>query len=176
MQPDIRLTFIVEQYFFKQVRVAKPTTAQRDYYDGRKGFHCKNYLYVHDGTGMVVNVHGGERGADNDNILLNRSMFKRRINQYVAFGDYVLCDGAWRHEGLPFLTRFTDREYLTAGEMAFNYVLSEKRVICENYYGRLHNLFPILNHFKLRVDKLDVFVRALSLMTNVHIQHQSPLR
>ena len=149
---------------------------QRDYYDGRKKCHCKNYLYVHTGDGLAVYVYGGERGAINDVTLYQNSEFARNINQYVAFGNWVLCDGAWRHVGSPLLTRFTDRRYLTAAEMVFNYTLSDKRVICENYYGRMHNLFPILDYFKLRIDKLDVWVRALTILTNIHIQHQSPLR
>ena len=107
---------------------------------------------------------------------MRNSDFGQKINQYVDYGHYVLCDGAWRHEGSPYLCRFTDRTHYTAAEMAFNYALSEKRVICENYYGRMHKLFPILDYFNLRTDKLDVFVRALAALTNIHIQHQSPLR
>ena len=60
--------------------------------------------------------------------------------------------------------------------MAFNYVISEKRVLCKNYYGRMHALFPILNYFRQRLDKLDVWFRALSHLTNVHMLHQAPLR
>ena len=161
---------------YTQIRIQKPSVSQRDYYDGRKKFHCKSYLYVHDGDGKSVYIHGGERGATNDQTLLSQSSFGRNINRFVENGNYVLCDGAWRNEGAPYLCRFTDRESLTAAEMTFNYILSEKRVICENYYGRMHAIFPILNHFQQRLSKLDVWVRALSFLTNIHIQHQSPLR
>ena len=131
---------------------------------------------LHDGTGIVVYIHGGERGAGSDIVLLRNSDFHQRINQYVEYGHHVVCDGAWRNEGAPYLTRFTDRNWLTAAEMAFNYVLSDKRVICENWYGRMHLLFPILDIFTLSLDKLDVYVRGLSILTNIHVQHQSPLR
>ena len=150
--------------------------SQRDYYNGHKKFHCLSYLFVHDGTGKAVYIHGGERGATTDVMLLRGSSFGRKINQYVDVGDWVLCDGAWRHEGSPYLCRFTDRTYLTAAEMAFNFVIADKRVICENYYGRLHTLFPILNLWRLRLDKLDVWVRSLSILTNIHIENIAPLR
>ena len=150
--------------------------SQRDYYDGRKGFHCKSYLFLHDGEGRAVYIHGGERGATNDATLLAKSSFGRNVHRYIGNEDYVICDGAWRNEGAPYLCRFTDRTCLTAAEMAFNYVLAEKRVLCENYYGRMHALFPILNHYRQRLDKLDVWVRAPSFLTNVHIDHQSRLR
>ena len=149
---------------------------QREYYDGRKKFHCKNYLFLHDSEGSAVYIHGGERGATDDVTLLRRSSFGRNVNEYIEYGDYVICDGAWKNEGPPFLCRFTNRANLTAAELAFNYVLSEKRVICENFYARLHSLFPLLNRWTQRLDKLDVYVRALSYLTNVHIQNHSPLR
>ena len=144
----------------------KPKIAQREYYDGRKKFHCKNYLCLHDGTGSSVYIHGGERGSTEDVTLLRRSSFRSNLHQYVEIGDYVFCDGAWKNEGPPFSCRFTDRANLTAAELAFNHALSEKRIICENYYGRLHLLFPILVNFYQRLDKLDVWVRALSHLTN----------
>ena len=131
---------------------------------------------MHDGNGTAVYIHGGERGACDDLTLYRRSDFGKNIDRFVGFGHWVLCDGAWRYVGAPLLTRFTDRDYLTAAEMAFNYVLSDKRVLAENWYSRMHNLFPILNHFKYRLDKLDVWVRALAALTNIHIKHQSPLR
>ena len=159
-----------------QIQIQKPTRSQRDYYDGRKGFHCQSYLFLHDGSGKAVYIHGGEREATNDTTLLARSSFGRNVNRYIGNGDYVICDGAWRNEGAPFLCRFTDRTYLTAPEMAFNYRISEKRVLCENHYGRLHTLFPVLNYFRQKLDKLDVWVRASSFLTNVHIAHQAPLR
>ena len=159
-----------------QIKIPKPKIAQREYYDGRKGYHCKNYLYLHTGDGTAVYIHGGERGATDDVTLLRRSSFGRNIDRYVDFGDYVICDGAWKNCGPPFLCRFTNRVNFTAAELAFNYVLSEKRVICENYHGRLHLLFPILHYFTHRLDKLDVWIRGLSHLTNIHIQQQSPLR
>ena len=170
--------FFLDNYnlIYIQIRIPKPGKAQSEYYDGRKKYHCKNYLYLHNGDGLAVYIHGGERGATEDITLLRRSSFYRNRDQYVDHGDYVLCDGAWKNEGSPFLCRFTDRRNLTALELAFNYVLSEKRVICENYYGRMHTLFPILDLFKQRLNKLDVWVRALSYLTNIHIDLQSPLR
>ena len=182
---DIKLCFITYFLFFCktknfeiniQIQIPKQRISQRDYYDGRKGYHCKNYLFVHDGSGKAIYIHGGERGALNDITLLRGSSFGRNIDQYVAFGDYVLCDGAWRNEGPPYLCRFTDRNTLSTIQLAYNYVLSDKRVICENYYGRMHGLFPILNYFQQRIDKLDIYVRAIAVLTNIHLKYQSPLR
>ena len=96
---------------------------------------------VHDGKGKCVYIHGGEVGKTPDITLLRNSTFGRNINSFVEDGDWVLCDGAWRFEGAPYLCRFTDRVDFSAAEIAYNYVFSEKRVICENYYSRL--LFPI---------------------------------
>ena len=121
-------------------------------------------------------IPDGEREATNDATLLTRSSFGRNVNRYVGNGDYVICDGAWRSEGAPFSCRFTNTTCLTTPEMAFNYIISEKRALCENYYGRMHTLFPMLNHFRQRLDKLDVCVRALSFLTIVHTAHQAPLR
>lgn len=131
---------------------------------------------VHDGNGICVYIHGGERGAWDDLTLLRNSTFHRRINQYVEHGHWVLCDGAWRNVGAPYLCKFTDRVWLTAAEMAFNYSLADVRVQCENWYGRMHLLFPILDLFMLGLDKLDVYVRGLAILTNINIQYQSPLR
>ena len=68
--------------------------------------------------------------------MYRKSDFRDGINEFVEFGDHVLCDGAWRHEGAPLLTRFTDTDYYTAAELAFNYVLSERlfvRIIMGDY-------------------------------------------
>ena len=139
--------------------------------------HCMNWLTLHDGNGKCCYVHGGEPGRINDIELLRRSEFYQNINDYICIDtDAVLCDGTWMHEGEPFLTRFHGTEYLTYPELAFNLSLSECRVICENYYCKLHQLWPILNLWKYRLDKLNIFFRACVLMTNIIIEHQSPLR
>ena len=74
-------------------------------------------------------------------------------------GDYVICDGAWKNVGPPFLARFTNRANFTAAKSAFNHVSSEKRVICENYHGRQHSLLPTLDYFTQRLDKLEVWIQ-----------------
>ena len=136
--------------------------SQRDFYDGRNEFYCQSCLFLHDGFGKAVYIYGGEKGATNDATLFARISFGRNVYRHVENGDFVICDVAWRNEGAPFLCSFTDETCLTAPEKAFNYIISEKRVLCENCYGRMHALFPMLNYFRQSLDKLDVRVRASS--------------
>lgn len=151
---------------------------QREYYDGRKGYHCVNYLFIHDGNGCAIYIHGGVPGRHNDIYLLHNSSFYQSQHYHVSTNSnhFILADGAWRHEGLPFLCGFTDRHTFTAYEMVFNYLLAERRVLAENFYGRMHALWPIINYWTHRIDKLDPKVRALAWFTNVHLKYQSPLR
>jgi len=151
---------------------------QREYYDNRKKMHCKNYLILHDGNGIAKYIHGGVPGRYNDITLWRDSSLYRQAPLFVAPNNWILCDGAWRNEGPPLLCGFTDRPngMLNALELVFNYLHSEARVISENYYGRLHMLWPILNYWTLRLDKLDTWMIALAFLTNVHCTYQSPLR
>ena len=137
--------------------------------------HCKNYLFIHIGDGQCAYIHG-ESGRVNDIALLHGSNFYRNLSNHIKFGDGILCDAAWRFEGCPFVTRFTDCDHLSVYQTIFNYMLAEKRVLAENYYSRLHGLWPMLNLWSHRLDKLDIYVMALSLITNIHIVEQSPLR
>eukprot|EP01083_Nonionella_stella_P090831 253821_1 len=161
-----------------QVSVCKPSYQQREFYDGRVKTHCVNYLYLHESDGTAAYVSKGKPGRKNDINLLNTSSFYLQIDRYIdiARGHGILCDGIWRHEAAPFITRFCERDDLSIGEIIFNYYQSEKRVIAENYYGRLHKLWDILKTFALANSKLDIFVHALSIATNKHIRFQSPLR
>ena len=167
-----RIPYIMDGH---EVPIQKPAQ-QRLYYDGRKKKHVCNFLMLHDGNGVCRYVHGAIQGSHNDITLLRDSDFFTNLDFVIDFNHFILCDGAWRYEGAPFLCSYTDRTFYTVLETVFNFLHAEARVICENYYGRLHLLFPILDYWTLRLDKLNVWIRALCYLTNVHITHQSPLR
>ena len=128
---DASIFFVIDLH----LRIQNPTVSQRDYYDGKKAFHCKSHSFSHDGEGRAVYIHGGETGATNDATLLARISFGKNVTRYVAIEDYVICHGAWRNEGAPYLCRFADRTCFTAAEMTFNYILSVNRVVCATFCG-----------------------------------------
>merc|ERR1719242_1157490 len=113
-----------------EIRV-HPPTQQREYYDGRKGYHCVNFLFLHDGNGEAIYIHGGIPGRENDITLLRGSSFYQNIHLNTSMHqEHVwLADGAWKDTGLPFLTGFTDRIALNVFETVFNYLHAERRVL-----------------------------------------------
>ena len=160
------------------MEIPKPPISQREWYDGRKKAHVTNNLCVHNGYGNVVYTHCDEPGIINDITLLRRSNFYQNIGDFIdiARGDVVVCDGIWRHEGLPFLCRFCEIEDLSGEQTIFNWSHSEVRIISENYYSRMHGIFPMIDNYRFSKDKWNIWFRVFCLWTNVYNNNISPLR
>eukprot|EP01084_Bolivina_argentea_P144233 253121_1 len=96
---------------------------------------------------------------------------------YIRDGHYMLGDGIFRFFEPPMLTRYCNRAVLSIEQEAYNYTHSECRVLIENVIGRVKVLFPVLlKPWQLERTKLNQFLPAMFIKTNIITIYQSPFR
>ena len=134
-------------------------------------------LFIHDGDGKVCNLTGPQPGSRNDiNAWYDSDVYKNQ-HKYLMHGHNIIADLMYYHCGEPLLCRYAYQEHYSLREIAFNKNLSNVRVISENWYAALKNYFALFsNVYKMKLSNFGIHVRSFSIITNIIITKQNPLR
>ena len=158
------------------IRINRPKYGQRTWYNGHKKYHTADFQCVHDGTGRVHHVSGPSPGSYNDIQQSKKSIFFTQTQNYLEPNHMIAADLAYYYVGYPYLTKIHFQESYSLQERMYNDYHAKIRVISENYYCRFKTIWPIFEHYTLKLDHIGFIFRAFIIITNVVITRQDPLR
>ena len=134
------------------------------------------FLCFVDGHGECRVCIGPECGRKNDIQIWFNSVYADNITALIDDNDNILFDGIYRYVDDHFITPFPGRLEPESVERIYNKLHCGARVIVENYFGLLKQLWPIFGlKYGFRKNRIGIFFRCCIILTNIIIRHQSPL-
>jgi hypothetical protein len=143
---------IVDATVQKRPQPAGPIPNGKEYFSGKHHIHCLKSQVIISRAGVAVHIVAGVPGAKHD-----FQLFREHLSSLEEFIDlhrdepcHILADkGYIGHVDSETVHLVTPHKpaaghYLTQEQIQENYVLSQHRVLVENYFGRLSVKFHIL--------------------------------
>ena len=167
----------------------QPTTKPNVGFKGAKlMFSGKHYSYgyktqcLHAMNGICVRFDSPFYGAQHDFDIFNSTLPNFTFLLRKSDPEYynIMADlgyvGDVSIQGVKLITPFKNTDNITAEELKMNRLISSKRIICENYYGRLKGKFKIMrDKFTLSKQQFVDYVGMCIALTNFHVM-KYPLR
>jgi len=126
----------------------KPVRGQRSWYSGHKKTHCFKGLMITTPAGIMVGF-GPFNGSTHDSACADIVGLDQLLTQDFSFPDgvpfLIFLDPAFRI-GNAMITPIRRRRGMTEEEQEFNRVMCRERIAVEWGFGKLKNIFRMLNN------------------------------
>lgn len=168
--------------------INNPHITNDPYYSGKHKFHCAKVQGFVSPTGLLIHFSRCFPGKIHDFQVFKDSGLKKLIleennNCQRIFKENctVLADSGYQGISKEVPGAVTPRkkqrgQERTVEDMAFNKTITYRRIIVENWFGRLKTLWRIMFHcYRLRITFYDTLWKFCAAITNFHIKHH-PLR
>jgi len=155
------------------VPVCRPKRGQRSWYCGHHKTHCFKALCVTTPAGIMLGF-GPFDGTTHDSASADIVGLDQLLEEFFCFPDgtrYVLfLDPAYRI-GQSMVTPFRRRRNITEEELAWNRLMCRDRVAVEWGFGKLKNIFRMLNNkknLKALMSPVAVYFFVAMHLYNIH--------
>lgn len=158
------------------------------YYSGKHKFHCEKVQAFVSPTGLLIHFSKSFPGKVHDFKVFKNSgllnlILAENANCQKIFNENctVLADSGYQGISNDVPGAVTPRkkqrnQERTAGDIAFNKIITHRRIIVENWFGRLKVLWAIMFQcYRLKLSFYDDLWKFCAAITNFHIMHH-PLR
>jgi hypothetical protein len=142
---------------------------QEALYSGKAGMHTLKYEIGSElNTGLIVWFHGSYLGSIHDLSISRLS----KITQYLKSGEVIMADKAYIGEP-HFITPF--KKPVTLGEIRWNSVIYQKRIIVENSLRRIKIFGFTQREWRHSLELHAITMKALVNILNIDIKFR-PIR
>jgi hypothetical protein len=152
----------------------RPVRFQKTVYNGHKKVHAIKFQSVVAWDGIIAHMNGPWVGSRHDSGIFEDSGLHTLMNElpYVRFGNTSTPLAVYADDGYALSLRvccpYPDGR-MDARHQAFNTAMSESRISVEWSYGRITNLWRMLNlkdNMKLFKSPIGVYYMVATLLTN----------
>lgn len=165
-------------------RIQKPSQNQEEYYSGKHKCHCIKVQAFVSPEGLLMNHSKLVKGAVHDfNLFKNSELIEKIKNENIICNRLfnnnctILADAGY--QGISKLIpgsispfKKSRNSELNDDQKAFNKKISHRRIIVENWFSRLKNLWGVMsNKYRLSLTNYNEIWSICAALTNYHIMN-----
>lgn len=124
------------------------------FYYNRKSTYAINAMVICNAFRQIIYIRAGDTSAVHDSTVFARSLICQNINDFFDADEYLLADSAYTptHHMIPPFKKPRARQ---SDCKAFNFALSQQRIVIEHTFGMIKARFPALTNVPVRITDVD---------------------